>query len=1081
MLGVARAGKGPMTVGALEMSRRQNHCLLELIRYFNPMVFPICRLTLAWFGLSRLCLTIASLSSVAEAGEYSITTWGVDEGLPQSSVTDIAQTPDGFIWVSTLMMGLSRFDGVNFVNFNSANTPEMVNSGIHHLLVDKQGNLWVNDSTGNLLLRQDNGFIKVGEGIKLGVLIGEHDGAIAFATLDGELVIGLHLDGRQWTWRHFKPPFPGRVNYFEDADGVLWFLNSGGKIGRFTGDKFELMDAPPGMGGGRIQTLSSTASGQIMVGTDTELARWDHGAFVNISPDGSNVSVRRIIPVSHGFWLETDDKIWFFDGDRWVEPVVGWSSRQAPWSHFQSIREDNAGGLWFSLGSGGLAHVTHTGKFVRVTSEDGLPSQVVQTYFCDHQGNLWAGYHRGGLIQLRKESFHAITRAQGLQDTLVTSVTEDQSGAIWLGSAGGSLTRWAGGRCENYALPSDIIPSQNLVLCGAPDGRVWIGTGAKGLLFWNHGEFHQAIPPEQIPLGVRQMIATKNGDVWFGNFGGLWKYDGKNLRCVVPTGANDQVVAALAESVDGAILFGTMGGSLCRWQTNQLSSYQPGDNVPLSRIWALCAETNNTVWAGTMSGGLLRFYNGKFRRYTKADGLVDNDISHILADNLGNLWLGSGRGVMCVAKQSLLDKSEGSPPVPCRVFGRNDGLPTMGLTLEFAPSCVKTHDGILWFGTTKGGSWVQPDDIRVTEPAPPVLVESIWTDRIPRALSKPGMVADLPQISVAPGVNSIEVRYTSPDFTAPDFMRFKYRLEPLDSDWLDAESRRSVDYNHLPAGQYIFRVTAENSDGIWNAAGASFRLVVQPHLWERKSFLALSLVLLVGTSALMVRQMTTRRLRRKLETLHQQQQIERERARIARDLHDDLGAGLTEISVTSVFAQNPALPVVESRDCLHEIDVRARDLVQRMDEIVWAVNPRNDSLASLAHYCCQYAKQLLQPLGLACRFDLQPGLPELVLTSEHRYNFFLAFKEIINNVARHSRATELHLSIHASNGQLQFLVEDNGCGFEKGPEIVGADGLRNIRERVELMGGQCDILSQPDKGTRVFVLLPLHESGSKAN
>ncbi len=1045
------------------------------------MVPPIWRLTRAWFNRLRIFLAIAGSIGVVRAGEYSVTTWGVDEGLPQSSVTDIAQTPDGFIWASTLMMGLSRFDGVNFVNFNSANTPEMINSGIHRLLVDKRGNLWVNDSTGNLLLRQDNGFIKVGEGIKLGVLVGEHDGTVTFSTLDGELVLGRHGEGREWGWRHFKPPFDGRISFFQDVGGVPWFLLSTGKIGRFIGDKFELLDAPTGLAGSKIQSLTSTASGQILVGTDRELARWENEAFVNCSPGGTNISVRRIIPVAQGFWVETDDKIWFFDGSRWSEPVMGWNSRQAPWSHFQSFHEDNDGGLWFSLGAAGLAHVSRTGKFMRVTSEDGLPSQVVQTYFCDHQGNLWAGYHRGGLVQLRKESFHTLNRAQGLQDTLVTSVTEDQSGAIWLGSAGGSLSRWANEKCDNYTLPPTILLSQNMVVCGAPDGRVWIGSGASGLLWRDTGGFHQAVPAEQIPLGVRQMIVTRHGEVWFGNFGGLWRYDGKALQCVVPTHATDQVVAALAEALDGSILFGTLGGNLCRWQTNQLAIYQPVDNVPASRIWALCVESNGTVWAGTMSGGLLQFKGGKFRRFTRADGLADDDISHILADDFGNLWLGSGRGVMCVAKQSLLAKTEGSPAVVCRVFGRNDGLPTLGLTLEFAPSCIKTHDGLLWFGTTKGGSWVRPDDIRPAEPAPTVIVESVWTDRTPRFFAKPGPPADLPQITIAPGVNNIEVRYTAPDFTAPDFMRFKYRLEPLDADWLDAESRRSVNYNHLPAGQYTFRVTAENSDGIWNTAGTSFRLIVQPHFWERKSFLVLSLVLLVGTSALLVRQMATRRLRRKLEALHQQQQIERERARIARDLHDDLGAVLTEISVTSVFAQNPALPLLESRGCLHEIDVRARDLVQRMDEIVWAVNPRNDSLASLAHYCCQYAKQSLQPLGLACRFDLQPGLPELVLTSEHRYNFFLAFKEIINNVARHSRATELHLSIHASNGQLHFLVEDNGCGFVKGPEIAGADGLRNIRERVELMGGQCDIRSQPDKGTRVFLLLPLHESGSKVS
>lgn len=575
---------------------------------------------------------------------------------------------------------------------------------------------------------------------------------------------------------------------------------------------------------------------------------------------------------------------------------------------------------------------------------------------------------------------------------------------------------------------------------------------------------------------MRQLLVTKNGAVWFANFSGLYQFDGKTLNCVVPTGSNttEQVVAALAEAPDGGIWFGTMGGALCRWREGKLSSQHPPGDVPASRIWALCAENDGTVWAGTLNSGLLRFNGGQFTRFTKADGLVDNDISHILADDRGNLWLGSRVGVMCVAKKSLVAKTIAAAPGSCRVFGVNDGLPTVGMTLEFAPSCVKAHDGTLWFGSSKGASWVWPDDVRAPEPAPPVLVESVWADRNLREFSKKPSLSGLPEITVEPGVNSLEVRYTSPDFTAPHFVRFKYRLEPLDSDWLDAESRRSVDYNHLPAGNYVFRVTAENGDGIWNPTGAGFRLVVQPHFWERKSFIAACLLLLVASVALVVRRITSQRLRRKLELLHQQQQIERERARIARDLHDDLGAGLTEISLTSVFAKNPALPAAESRACLQEIDQRARELVQRMDEIVWAVNPRNDSLVSLAHYCCQYAKQLLQPLGLACRFDLQPGLPELVLTSEQRYSFFLAFKEAINNVARHSGASELHLAINAENGSLHFLIEDNGCGFLTGAELAGSDGLRNIRERIERMGGQCEIASQPGKGTGVSLSLPLN-------
>ena len=920
------------------------------------------------------------------AGEYSVTTWGVDEGLPQSSVTDIAQTPDGFLWISTLMSGLSRFDGVQFVNFDSANTPALVNLGVKRLLVDKTGNLWVGDSTGNLLLRQGDSFVKVAEGIRLGSLVGERGGRLALVTVEDELVLGRRAAGGQWQWQRYKPPFAiGQYNYHEDADGVLWFQTPTGKLGRFTAEKFQLLETLPGLAENRIQTLAADEAGQIWVGTGTELAVWQHGAFTNCNPAGpaENVSIRHIIPTPSGLWIEADNRLYFFDHQHWQGPLTDWNGKQLPWSHLRSLRVDNGGG---------------------------------------------------------------------------------------------SVACWADGRCQNFSLPQRGIFCQDVVVCGGPDGRVWLGTGGNGLLVRDQTGFHHALLPDQVTNGVRQLLVTKNGDVWFANFSGLFRFDGQKLERIIATTATEQVVAALAEGPDGAILSGTFGGSLRRWKNGKITSSQPLDSFPFSRFWALYPEADGTVWIGTFNAGLLRFKDGAFTRFTVADGLADNYISHILSDEHGNLWLGSRSGVMCVAKKSLVPKAVRNGPVACRLFGRNDGLPTVGMTLEFQPSCVRARDGALWFGSPKGANWVQPDDVRTVNPAPPVLVESVWANQNRCAFLPAASHSPEPEIRVEPGKKNLEVRYTAPEFSAPDLLRFKYRLEPFDADWVDAGSRRSVNYNPLPPGHYVFHVIAGNSDGVWNFPGARFRLTVEPHFWERKTFLAAALLALVASVTLVVRRTTQQRLRRKLEALHHQQQVERERSRIAQDLHDDLGAGLTEIGLTTDLAQNAALSATESREYVREVGGLARELVQRMDEIVWAVNPRNDSLNSLSVYACQYAQRLLKPLQLACRFDVQPGLPAITLNSEHRYNFFLAFKEAMNNVARHSGATELQLAIHAGEGKLVFLVADNGCGFELGGELAGADGLRNIRDRMERMGGHCEIQSQPGCGTRVTLWVPLQTS-----
>jgi signal transduction histidine kinase/ligand-binding sensor domain-containing protein len=1012
------------------------------------------------------------------AADYHVTTWGVDEGLPQSSVTDIAQTPDGFLWIGTLFSGLSRFDGVRFVNFDSANTPSLINPGVRRLLVDARGNLWVNDYGGNLLLRQGNTFVKVGEDFRLGSLIGERRGRVTFSTIDGELITGRRGTDGTWTWQHIKPPFAGGAIYgCEDAEGVLWFQAPLGKIARFKNGHFELPDAWPGLSGKKIQSLAADCDGRVWAGTEAELARWEHGAFTNLNPGGpgQKMSVRRLTPLPDGgLWVEADGKYFVVDQNHWSAPVAEWNGDLVPWSHFRTLRVDANGGLWISLGDDGLVHISRDGKLTRVTSAEGLPSQLVQALYCSREGSVWAGYHRGGLLQLRLETFHSVARSEGLQDTLVTSITQDSSGAIWFGTAGGSVARRAEGVVQTFSLPvAGGAFCQDVVVGAGTNGRVWIGTGGNGLLLWENGQFKRVLQPAEIPQNVRQMRVARNGDVWFANFGGLFRYDGKNLQRILKPNGNREVVAALAQTSDGAIWMGTFGGELRRWLAGQLTIFKPHDNQPAFRFWALWPEADGTIWIGTMGGGLLRFQNGTFTRFTTADGLADNYISHILADDQGNLWLGSRVGVMRVPKANLNAAATDKTPLRCRLFGRSDGLPTVAMTLEFQPSCLKARDGVLWFGSPKGASWVNPSDVRPAALAPSVQIESAQVDNTAREISGINSPAEFPALDIEPGAKNVEVHFDAPGFTAPELMRFKYRLEPLDKDWIDLGGRRGVSFPSLRAGEYVFRVLAENSDGVPGGQSAGLRLRVEPHLWERKSFQLPMLFVLLGGVAFSVRRVTQRRLHRKLETLRQQHAVERERSRIAQDLHDDLGAGLTEISMKGDLATNPLLPAHESQQYTRDMSQCAREMVQRMDEIVWAVNPQNDSIDSLSVYACQYAQRLLVPLGIDCRLDVQPGLPGISLNAEQRYNFFLAFKETVNNVARHSGAKELHFTVQIESGRLCFLLEDNGRGFEPGAAASGADGLCNIRARIARMGGDCEIFSQPGKGTRVSLRVPL--------
>jgi signal transduction histidine kinase len=298
-------------------------------------------------------------------------------------------------------------------------------------------------------------------------------------------------------------------------------------------------------------------------------------------------------------------------------------------------------------------------------------------------------------------------------------------------------------------------------------------------------------------------------------------------------------------------------------------------------------------------------------------------------------------------------------------------------------------------------------------------------------------------------------------------VQFRYRLEGADANWVEAGTRRFAQYNFLPPGTYQFRVIACNSDRIWNETGCTLTLKILPYFYETLWFRVLAGLVAGGLVAGAVWYSVTRRLHRKLEQLARQQAVERERARIAKDIHDDLGANLTLIAVLGDLAKQE-----KAAERIEKMASTARQAVKSLDEIVWAVNPRNDTLAHLIDYTGQFAVDYLRAAGVRCLLDVPEQPPERGVPSNVRHNVFLVVKEALQNIVKHAHATEVWLRIHATNDDLKIIVEDNGCGFEHVPANALADGLRNMHQRMNELGGKCRIQSRVGAGTEIIVELP---------
>jgi len=456
--------------------------------------------------------------------------------------------------------------------------------------------------------------------------------------------------------------------------------------------------------------------------------------------------------------------------------------------------------------------------------------------------------------------------------------------------------------------------------------------------------------------------------------------------------------------------------------------------------------------------------------FTTREGLPDNTISQILEDDSDRLWLGSNRGLACVGKREFAAEAAGKvPKLYPQLFGRAQGMLSEQCTGGFCPAALKAKSGRLWFSTLKGVVVVEPPPRTEDAPVPPVLLEEVLLDGTPvHAVGPKGTLV------FGPGRQRLDIRYTGLNLAAPERVRFRYRLEPLDQDWVDADTSRTANYPYVPAGQYRFSVTARNGgSGAWNPFPATLSFTVRPQFWESWWFIGVAALSLVGTVSGAARLVEKRKLHRRLHDLEQERTLERERARIAQDLHDDLGASLTRVSLLSDLVKADKDNPTQVETHASKISQSARQTVRALEEIVWALRPGSDSLQSLIEYIAHFASELFEGDRAHCRLDLQHDLPQRSLPPDMRHNLFLIVKEALTNALKHAAAKEVRVQARAGDDWLEFVVEDDGHGFH--PQEAARDGKRqglgNMRQRAYTVGATLEIKSTPKDGTTVRLLV----------
>ncbi len=924
------------------------------------------------------------------------------------------------------------------------------------------------------------------------------------------------------------------LSIFEDVDGELWVGTEYG-LNRFVRETQNFIhyqtdsNDQKSLSGDSVRVIYQDHEGTLWVGTNKGLNRFDPDKeqfthFQNEPDDEfslSNNSVRAIYQDSEEvLWIGTDDGLnklqsgseRFIHFKEGVENSSGLSS-----SEISSIFEDSSGVLLIGTIGGGFNILNReTETFTNYQNDYldpfSISNNFVISIFQDREAGLWFGTLARGVdkLDIDKRMFAHYQRdhenPNSLSDNWVRSLYEDSSGAIWIGTADGGLNQFdpENERFTHYvndpSNPDSLSDNQVSYISQDSKGMLWIGTGS-GIdkLDPSTGIFthYQHDPGDPSSLsennGVRLIIEDRKGVLWVGtDGGGLNRFDRETESFTRflhdpndPQSLINNDVWNFVQTQDGTLWISTEGG-LDRFEpeTESFIHYQndPDDPLSLSHnfVGPILEDQDGMLWLGTIGGGLNKLdrATGRFTHYREREGLPSDVILGIVEDDQGYFWLTSLKGLTKFDPRTETFQN----------YYEADGLPFEGFT---GGALMKSGGGRIYAGGLEGFIAFHPDQIHNNPYIPPIVVTNIHIDG-------EEIIEDMPfnkttEIVLEWPANTFEFEYAALSYSNPDENQYSYYLEGLEETWNEVGTRRYGRYTSLPGGTYTLHVKGSNNDGVWNETGSIVEITVIPPFWETWWFRGVVLLLLVGGAIggyrLRVRNLEARSLdlesqveQRTLELMKIQEDLKQsemekaiseERARLARDLHDAVTQSIYSLTLLAEAGQrmikNGDIQQAESNNNrLREI---AQQALQEMRLLVYELRPHVLRSEGLIGALEQRLEAVERRAGIDARLVVDE---ELEIPAELEVELLHISQEALNNALKHSKASEVVLSLRVDEDTLRLEVVDNGQGFDL--ELArgkGGMGLTNISERVERIGGKLTIQSGPDRGTTIQVIAPV--------
>lgn len=972
-----------------------------------------------------LAVSILILVPIGASAQYYFDTWSTNNGLPQNTVGSITQTSDGYIWLATLD-GVVRFDGVRFKVFTVANSEGLVSNRFKLLYETPDGALWIGTEESGIT-RYLNGKFR------------------SFTIADGL-------------------PNNSALVFAADTDGRLLVTTSAG-IAKFDGERFEKIDLDTSVA---ARSCPARSGGGLWVVDQNRVHRYNGPPLERVLP-GAPANTD-FVPLCYEdkagrVWVAVSFGEIYCISDRSTDRY-GVENGLLPKASVLFIGEASDGDLWLGTNKGALRLAN--GRFESYGEKDGLPDQNLVSFYNDRENNLWFGSALGGLSRLNRRAITVLTTKDGLAGNSVYPIYEAHDGSIWIGANG--VTQIKGDEIRRFTAEEYGVFRDITAINEDGEGRLWLGTSG-GLGYLQNDRLIDLRAKFVLPAGNFTIWAVhqdRSGAIWFGSSVGLVRMTDAGYEVFTTAqGLAGDDVKVIMEDREGRLWFGTYGG-LSLWQDGGFKNFTVKDGLSSDRVRSLFEDEQGTLWIGTYDGGLNRFSDGRFTVYSTRNGLFSDGVFQILPDDAGYFWMSSNQGIYRVRRRDLEDLARGeTAAVRSEAYGKRDGMLNTECNGGRQPAGIRSSDGRLWFPTQEGAAIIDPRLIVENTLAPPVVIESVGIDQKPVDINMP--------IDVGPDQVNLEIAYTGLSFVKPEQVRFRYKLEGLDDNWIETGTRRTAYFSHLPPGAYTFNVTAANNSGVWSSEGAKIRFTVYPPFWRTWWFLTAAILMIAGAVFMAFRSRVAKlKLEQAAQTAFSQKLIaaqEQERKRIAGELHDGLGQNLLVIKNWTLLAQQRNKEG-ENEEMLDEISTTASQTIEEVRRIAYNLRPYQIDEIGLTRAIGGMFKRVSKTTAIDLTWEIDDI--DGCLSSENEINLFRIVQECLNNIIKHSSATKASVSIVRAKDQILLRVEDNGKGFSIGDQNEKRGlGLVGIEERTRMIGGMAHIQSAPDKGTAIQINIDL--------